>query len=187
MDFSKNKIILKIHISLHFSFLFSIRRFVPFDIFSIDVLSHSAIFPFDILSRSAFFPFGVFSIWRFLLFDLLSHSTLVPFDVLYHSAFFPFDVVSHSAFCLLTFCRSTFCTFGVCSFDLLSVNRLYCTLCGRIDYPIHPLIHLSDLRIYLFLTNKYKKPPVYSKVFVYSRQLGGFIDYRLSSSFQVRG
>ncbi len=92
---------------------FFIRHFVPFGVFT-----------FDILSRSAFFPFKVFSIWHFVPFGLLSRSTLVPFDVLSHSAFFPFDVLSHSVFCLLTFCRSTFCPFGVCYFDILSVNHI---------------------------------------------------------------
>ncbi len=136
MVFSKNKIILKIHISLHFRHLFNpFQHYMSSDstLLTFDIPSYSTFctiqhffirqfVPFGYFSIRHCVPFGVFSIWRFLLFDLLSQSAFFPFDVLYHSTFFPFDVLSHSAFCLSTFCRSTFCTFDVCSFDLLSVN-----------------------------------------------------------------
>ncbi len=168
MVFSKNKLILKILISLHFRHLFN-----PFEHY---MSSDSTLLTFDIPSYSTFctirhffiwrfvplgyfsirhcVPFGVFSIRHFLLFDLLSQSTLVPFDVLYHSAFFPFDVLSHSAFCLSMFCRSTFCPFGVCYFDILSVNRKFVVVATRKNYILYTFFVRTTKTSFVTTTRK---------------------------------
>ncbi len=50
---------------------FFIRRFVPFGVFTFNILSHSVFF----------------------------HSTFCPIRRFFHSMFFPFDIMYHSAFC----------------------------------------------------------------------------------------
>ncbi len=50
---------------------FYIQHFVPFGVFTFNILSHSVFF----------------------------HSTFCPVRRFFHSIFFPFDVLSHSAFC----------------------------------------------------------------------------------------
>jgi hypothetical protein len=80
--------------------LFSIRRFVLFD-----VLSHSAFFPFDVLSHSTFLTIRPF----------------VQVDVFSIRCFVPFGVLSHSTFCPIR----RFVPFGVLSFDVLSFDVFY--------------------------------------------------------------
>jgi hypothetical protein len=97
---------------------FDIRRFVPFDIFAFDILSHSMLFLFDILSHSTLCPIRPLLLSTLCLFGVLSHSTFCPFDILSHSTF------CHSAFCLIrrfvvwrfvhsAFVTSTFCRWTV--------------------------------------------------------------------------
>jgi hypothetical protein len=101
---------------------FVIRRFVPFDIISIQ---HFV--PFNIISIRHFVPFNICPIRPLLLstlclFGVLSHLTFCPFDMLYHLTF------CHSALCpiwrfvvrrlvISAFVTSTFCRWTLNVYD----------------------------------------------------------------------
>ncbi len=144
MVFQKIKKILKIHISFHFWHLFNpfehymssvrhcllstfraIRRFVPFDIFSFDILSHSVFFhstfcPIRCFSIQHFVLFGVFSIRRFFHSTFCPIRPFVPFDVSSIRCFVPFGVFS-----IRRFVPFGVLSFDVLSFDVLSIRRLW--------------------------------------------------------------
>ncbi len=74
--------------SLSILFTILIQRFVPFDVLSFNILSHSTFFTFDI-----FLPFDILSLLAFFTFDFMSIRPFCPFNIFYHSTFY------HSAFC----------------------------------------------------------------------------------------
>jgi hypothetical protein len=143
---------------------FVIRRFVPFDFFAFDILSHSMLFLFDNLSHSTFCPIRHFLRSIFCPFDVLSNLTFCLFDILSHSTFwhsalcpirrFVVRRFVHSAFVTSTFCRWTGCppvrliVFAAtpiprgCPSMKLSLNEAD-TLRGWPPFEAHPSLRLT--------------------------------------------